>query len=75
MPSIMHINVQNGQSFGYVVAAVNALLGLVIAFGITISPEQQAAIIGFVNAALVAIVHVVKMPTEEEHAEKKASDK
>lgn len=35
---------------------VNAVLALLLAFGIDVSPEQQAAVTGIVNAILVAAV-------------------
>lgn len=36
-----------------IIAAVNAGLGLLIAFGISVSDGQQAAIVTAVNAALI----------------------
>lgn len=48
----------NGITIAYVMGLVNAGLGVLLAFGLTITPEEAAAITAFVNAALVLITHV-----------------
>jgi len=39
-----------------IIAALNALLGLLIAFGVPLSDVQTAAILGFGNAVLAVVV-------------------
>lgn len=48
----------NGITMAYAMGLVNALLGVLIAFGVTITDQQAAAIIGFVNAAMIVAAHV-----------------
>jgi uncharacterized membrane protein len=47
-----------------IVAIVNSALALLLAFGVSLSDDQQLAIIGAVNAALVLIAawHDPKVP-------------
>lgn len=45
-----------------VVAGVNALLALVLAFGVTITQDQTAAILGVVNALLALAAHLNVTP-------------
>lgn len=48
----------NGITMAYAMGAVNALLAVLLAFGVTMTDQQTAAIVGFVNAALVILAHV-----------------
>jgi hypothetical protein len=48
----------NGITIAYAVGFINAFLGILIAFGIKINPDEQAAIIAFVNISFVLLVHV-----------------
>lgn len=48
----------DGLAVAYVMAVVNAVLVCVTAFGVTITTEQQAAVITLANAVLVAVVHL-----------------
>lgn len=47
----------NGITIAYVMGLVNALLALLLAFGLTITPAEQGSIVAFVNAALVLVTH------------------
>ncbi len=40
------------------VALVNTILQLIVAFGVNLSSDQQAAIVGVVNAGLVSTVAI-----------------
>lgn len=57
-----HVTVRNGLTLAYTVAVVNAGLALVVAFGINVSTAQQAAIVGFVNAAMLLAARVLHLP-------------
>lgn len=48
----------NGITMAYVMGLVNALLGLLLAFGVNLSETQQGAIIAFVNAAMIVMAHM-----------------
>lgn len=48
----------DGVAIAYLLAVANGLLELLLAFGVTISDRQQAAVILVVNAALVAVAHL-----------------
>lgn len=48
----------NGITMAYAMGLVNALLAVLLAFGVTLSDQQTAAIVGFTNAALVILAHV-----------------
>lgn len=48
----------NGVAIAYLLGLVNALLQLLLAFGVSISDKQNAALVAFVNAALVALAHL-----------------
>lgn len=61
-PGVTHVTVRNGLSLAYVVALVNASLALVIAFGANLDSGQQAAIVGFVNAAVLLAARVLHLP-------------
>ena len=52
------IDALNGVSVAYAVGLTNALLGMLLAFGFTLTNDQRAAIVGFVNAALVFTAHI-----------------
>jgi hypothetical protein len=45
----------NSAKSAAVIGAVNAVLALLLAFGIDVSEGQQVAIVGAVNAALVLV--------------------
>jgi hypothetical protein len=47
----------NGISIAYVMGAVNGLFGLLVAFGVPMSDPQQAAIGGFINGAMILLMH------------------
>lgn len=57
-----HVTVRNGLTLAYTVAAINAALVLVTAFGISITQDQQAAIVAFVNISLLLAARVLHMP-------------
>lgn len=59
---LTHVTVRNGLTLAYVVALINAALALLIAFGLSISNEQNAAIVGFVNAAVLVAARVLHLP-------------
>lgn len=59
---VTHVTVRNGLTLAYVVALVNALLALLLSFGVDISPEQAAAITAFVNAAVILSARVLHLP-------------
>jgi hypothetical protein len=59
---ITHLTVRNGLTLAYVVALVNALLALLLAFGVNITTEQSAAITAFVNAAMLLAARVLHLP-------------
>lgn len=48
----------NGITMAYAMGLVNSLLAVLLAFGVTLSDQQTAAIVGFTNAALVILAHV-----------------
>lgn len=48
----------SGVGTAYLVAAVNALLTLLIAFGVMLSNVQTAAITTAINAVLVLVLHL-----------------
>lgn len=51
------VGTMSGQGVAYLMAIVNALLYCLVVFGVSLSNEQQAAIVGLVNALLVAAIH------------------
>lgn len=59
---VTHVTVRNGLSLAYIVAFINAGLALLLSFGIDISQEQQVAIVGFVNAAVMLAARVLHLP-------------
>ena len=59
---VTHLTVRNGLTLAYVVALINAALALLLSFGVDISQEQQVAIVGFVNAAVMLGARVLHMP-------------
>lgn len=59
---VTHLTVRNGLTLAYVVALINAALALLIAFGVTINTEQNAAIVGFVNAAVLLSARALHLP-------------
>lgn len=50
----------DGLAVAYLLAAVNAGVALAVAFGATVTVQQQAAIIAFTNAVLVAGLHLAR---------------
>ncbi len=60
--TITHVTVRNGLTLAYVVAFTNAALALVISFGVSLDSGQQAAIVGFVNAAIMLAARVLHLP-------------
>lgn len=58
----MHVTVRNGLTLGYVVALVNAALTLVDAFGLHLTAAEQAAIVSFVNIAIMLAARVFHLP-------------
>lgn len=48
----------NGITIAYAMGLVNALLGLVLSFGVTLSADQRSYIVAAINAALVFVAHV-----------------
>jgi hypothetical protein len=56
------VTVRNGLTLAYTVALINTLLALLIAFGATVTNEQQAAIMAFVNAAVLLSARVLHLP-------------
>ena len=59
---VTHVTVRNGLTLAYTVAFVNATLALLIAFGLSITQGQQAAIVAFVNAAILLAARVLHLP-------------
>lgn len=59
---VTHVTVRNGLTLAYTVAFVNATLALLIAFGLAITQGQQAAIVAFVNAAILLAARVLHLP-------------
>lgn len=57
-----HVTVRNGMTLAYMVAVVNALLGVLIAFGVSLTDVQRASIIVFVNAAVLLVGRVLHLP-------------
>ena len=58
----------NGITMAYAMALVNATLALLLAFGLTLSPDEQASITTFINAALVVLAHVGHRLGEQQQA-------
>lgn len=58
MAALAKIDALNGVSVAYAVGLTNSLLALLFAFGFRITSDQRAAIVGFVNAALVFTAHI-----------------
>lgn len=56
------MTVRNGLTLAYTVALINAALTLVVAFGVTVTTEQQAAIVAFVNVAILLTARVLHLP-------------
>lgn len=56
------MTVRNGLTLAYVVALVNAALALLVSFGIHMNDTQQAAIVGFVNVAVMLGARVLNLP-------------
>ncbi len=52
------LDTMNGVSMAYTIGLVNALLSLLLAFGVSLDSDQRAALVSFVNAALVLTAHV-----------------
>lgn len=48
----------NGISIAYIMGIVNALLSMLLAFGVGLNEQQQATITAFVNASLIALTHI-----------------
>lgn len=59
---LTHVQVRNGLTLAYVVALINAGLALLVSFGLTLTLEQNAAIVAFVNAAVVVAARVLHLP-------------
>lgn len=59
---VTHVTVRNGLTLAYVVALINAALAIVVAFGLTITAPEQAAITGFLNAAVLLAARVLNLP-------------
>lgn len=58
----MHVTVRNGLTLAYVVAVINAVLALLLAFGLNLSSEQQGAIALFINASVMLAARVLHLP-------------
>jgi hypothetical protein len=48
----------NGISIAYMMGLLNACLAMMLAFGLTLTVQQQATVVAFVNAALVLLAHL-----------------
>jgi len=48
----------NGITIAYLMGLVNAMMAMLLAFGLKMTPEEQASIVAFFNAALVAVAHL-----------------
>lgn len=48
----------NGITIAYLMGMVNAFMGVLIAFGVPLTDQENAAIVGFVNAAMIAVIHM-----------------
>lgn len=57
-----HLTARNGLTLAYCVALVNAGLTLVVTFGVHFTTDQQAAIVGFVNVAVMLVARVMHLP-------------
>lgn len=60
--SLKHVTVRNGLTLAYVVALVNSALILLVSFGVNMNDSQQAAIVGFVNVAVMLAARVLHLP-------------
>lgn len=54
----MQIGSLNGVAIALCYAVVNSMLALLLAFGVTLTQDESAAIMAFVNNALVLIAYV-----------------
>jgi len=48
----------NGITMAYLMGLVNALLALLLAFGVPLTDTQDAAIVSFANAAMIVVAHL-----------------
>lgn len=60
----------NGITIAYIMAVVNAMLSMLLAFGLNLTVQEQASIVAFVNAALVALAHISHRLGEHESSMK-----
>jgi len=59
---IKHITYRNGVTLVYFVAFVNAIQQLVIAYGVHITPTEQASWALLLNAAIAVIARALNLP-------------
>jgi len=59
---VTHVTVRNGLTLAYVVALVNALMAVLLSFGVHMTNDQIAAITGLVNAAMLLSARVLHLP-------------
>lgn len=57
----------NGITIAYMMGTLNAFLAVLLSFGVTITEAQTAAVVGFMNAALVTLAHVAHRLGESEN--------
>lgn len=57
-----HVTVRNGLTLAYTVALVNAALAVAMSFGVHITNAQQAALVTFVNVAVLLAARVLNLP-------------
>lgn len=66
----------NGITVAYLMGLVNSVLGLIVSFGVNLTIQEQAYIVGVVNCSLVLAVHlghrlgeVVALGTDTQHSQ------
>lgn len=55
---VRFVTTLNGISIAYVMGLVNALLAILLSFGVNMNETQTASIVTFVNASFVLLAHV-----------------
>jgi hypothetical protein len=60
----------NGITIAYMMGTLNAFMAVLLSFGVTITQAQTAAVVAFVNAALVTLAHVAHRLGESENQQR-----
>jgi len=58
----------NGVAVAYAVGATNAFMSLLFSFGVNLSDTQRAAIVTFINTALVLVAHLASAQAKHQAA-------